>query len=110
MSNIKQIEIIKALHLHFGSDALAGVVNIITKKNTDPFSLNSHIHYGSRNSYDAGTSLSFVKKQINGSLGFFANGSDGFDLSNSQFGNNQNPFNSVTFNSKFGYDFNDLTV
>ena len=79
------------------------------QKNTDPFSLNSHIQYGSRNSYDVGTSLSFVKKQINGSLGFFANGSDGFDLSTAQFGNNRNPFNSVTFNSKFGYDINDLT-
>ncbi len=108
--NIKQIEIIKGpSSALWGSDALAGVVNIITKKNTDPFSLNSHIQYGSRNSYDVGTSLSFVKKQINGSLGFFANGSDGFDLSTTQFGNNQNPFNSVTFNSKFGYDINDLT-
>ena len=94
VSNIKQIEIIKGpSSALWGSDALAGVVNIITKKNTDPFSLNSHIQYGSRNSYDVGTSLSFVKKQINGDLNFFANGSDGFDLSTTQFGNNQNPFN-----------------
>ena len=110
VSNVQQVEVVKGpSSALWGSDALAGVINIITKKNTEPFSLNSYLQYGSRNSYDSGTSISFLKKKLSGSMGISANGSDGFDLSDSQFGNNQNPFNAFTLNSKFEYLFSDYT-
>lgn len=110
VANIQQVEVVKGpSSALWGSDALAGVINIITKKSTKPLSFNSYAQYGSRSSYDAGSTLSFLKSKLSGSVGFTANGSDGFDLSDSQFGNNQNPFNALTFNSKFDYHFNDLT-
>ena len=111
VANIQQVEVVKGpSSALWGSDALAGVINIITKKNTDPFNLNAYAQYGSRNSYDAGSTVSFLNNQLSGSVGFTANGSDGFDLSDTQFGNNQNPFNAITFNSKLDYTFSDYTT
>ncbi len=111
VSNIQQVEVVKGpSSALWGSDALAGVINIITKKSTEPLSLSTYVQYGSRNSYDTGSSLSFLRKKLSGSVGFSANGSDGFDLSDTQFGNNQNPFDALTLNSKFDYHFSDLTT
>ncbi len=111
VANIQQVEVVKGpSSALWGSDALAGVINIITKKSTEPLSVSSYAQYGSRNSYDAGSSISFLQNKLSGSVGFSANGSDGFDLSDSQFGNNQNPFDAVTLNSKFDYHFSDLTT
>ncbi len=110
VANIQQVEVVKGpSSALWGSDALAGVINIITKKSTEPFSLDAYGQYGSRSSYDAGSTVSFYKNQLSGSLGFSANGSDGFDLSDSQFGNNQNPFDAYTFNTKLDYAFSDYS-
>ena len=110
VANIEQVEVIKGpSSALWGSDALAGVINIITKKSNRPFQLNAHSQYGMRNTYDVGANASFLRNNLSGSLGITGNGSGGFDLSDSTFGNNQNPFDAITLNSNIDYNLSDQT-
>ncbi|GAB5407660.1 MAG: TonB-dependent receptor [Balneolaceae bacterium] len=109
-SNIKQVEVVKGpSSALWGSDALAGVINIITKKPTQDFSGSAFTEIGSRAGYNGGASFSFNKNKLSGRAGFSVDGSDGFDLSDEEFGNNQNPYDNHTFNSSVGYSFSELT-
>ncbi|MCG8373171.1 MAG: TonB-dependent receptor [Balneolales bacterium] len=110
VSNVHQVEVVKGpSSALWGSDALAGVINIITRDATDPFSINAYSEYGSRNRYDLGVSTSFMKNKSSGTFGFASNGSDGFDLSEEEFGKNQNPFDAVSLNAKLKYEFSSYT-
>lgn len=109
-ANIQQVEIVKGpSSALWGSDALAGVINIITKKPTQDFSGSAFTEIGSRTTYNGGADISLNKNKFSGSAGFSADGSDGFDLSDQEFGNNQNPYDNHTFNSSIGYQFSELT-
>lgn len=109
-SNIQQVEVVKGpSSALWGSDALAGVINIITKKPTQDFSGTAFTEIGSRATYNAGSSFSFNKNKLNGSAGFSVDGSEGFDLSDEEFGNNQNPYDNFTINTSIGYSFSELT-
>lgn len=109
-SNIQQVEVVKGpSSALWGSDALAGVINIITKKPSQDFSGNVFSEIGSRSTYNGGASVSFNINKFSGSAGFSADGSDGFDLSNEEFGNNQNPYDNYTFNTSIGYAISDIT-
>ncbi|MBO6523276.1 MAG: TonB-dependent receptor [Balneolaceae bacterium] len=109
-SNIQQIEIVKGpSSALWGSDALAGVINIITKKPNEAISGNAFTQYGSRASYNGGATISFNKNKLSGTAGFVIDGSDGFDLDKEEFGQNQNPYDNFTINSSLKYEFSDLT-
>ncbi len=106
IGNIKQIEILKgpATSL-YGSDALAGVINIITeepKNNT----LHFQTHYASNNTLGV-TAASNLKKNKT-SFQFFANrySSDGYDLDKNIYGKTVDPFVDYSFNAKMIYDIN----
>ncbi len=84
VGNIQQIEIVKGpSSALWGSEALAGVINIITDKGSKDFTLDTSGQYGSNDSYSGSTNLSFKRDKLKGS--FFADylSSDGFDLDNS---------------------------
>ncbi len=109
-SNIQQIEIVKGpSSALWGSDALAGVINIITKKPDEAISGNAFTQYGSRASYNGGANISFTKNKLTGNAGFVIDGSEGFDLDEDEFGQNQNPYDNFTINSSLNYKFSDLT-
>ena len=111
VSNVQQIEIVKGpSSALWGSDALAGVINIITKTPEQPFLGTAYSEYGSRNTYDAGASVSFLKKDLSGSINASSDGSDGFDLSDDEFGQNQNPYRNYTLNSSLSYSISELTT
>ena len=106
IGNIKQIEILKgpATSL-YGSDALAGVINIITQepgKNT----LHLQTHYASNNTWGL-TAASGIKNNKT-SFQFFANrySSDGYDLDKNIYGKTVDPFVDYSFNAKMIYDIN----
>lgn len=107
LGNIKQIEILKgpATSL-YGSDALAGVINIITKepKSND---LNVQAHYSTNNTL--GLTASTNLKSDKASWQFFAKrySSDGYDFSPDIYGQTVDPFTDYAFSGKFIYDFND---
>lgn len=106
VGNIKQIEIVRGpATCLYGSDALAGVINIITEdpvKNSADFG----VHYGTNNTL--GLTASAVIKQKKTALELFVNrySSDGYDLDKSIYGKTIDPFRDYSVNAKFTYDIN----
>ena len=103
VGNIKQIEIVKGPSSSlYGSDALAGVVNIITDR---PQGTRGSIstRYGTNQTLD----LSADYSQLMGKLGvyLFADrySTDGYDLSPENFGKTVSPFRNYTGNFKITY-------
>lgn len=111
--DIERIEIVKgAASALYGSNSVGAVINIITKKATDAWSLNMNTHYGSKyGDYRHGGSLglkggrwnSLTNVQTNGMDSYTLNGKAGND-SLSVYGNRQ-----WNFKEKLTYDFNDRT-
>jgi outer membrane receptor for ferrienterochelin and colicins len=64
----------------YGSEALAGVVNIITKRSTRPFTTGAQVQYGTNNALDLNANAQMSGKK--GSAAVFLNrfSSDGYDL------------------------------
>lgn len=109
-SNIQQVEIVKGpSSALWGSEALAGVINIITKKPSKQFSGNAFSEYGSRATYNSGASISYRKNKVSGTAGIALDGSNGFDLSDTEFGKNQNPYDNISLNSSLNFDVSELT-
>ena len=109
VGNIKQIEIVKgpATSL-YGSDALAGVINIITEKPKQNSS-GIQLHHASNNSWGF-TANSFIKRE-KASLQLFANrySSSGYDLDKSIYGKTADPYNNFSTAATLYYDINSNT-
>lgn len=107
IGNIKQIEIIRGpATCLYGSDALAGVINIITEepvKNSTKF----QVHYGTNNTLGLTGAGAIVKKKI--ALELFANrySSDGYDFDKNIYGKTVDPFNDYSANAKMTYQVDD---
>lgn len=105
LGNIEKIEILKgASSSLYGSEALAGVVNIITDKvrrSGGGFSL----RYGSNRTLDLGAQGSWKRKKfwLSGFGNFYQTG--GYDLSPESYGQTVAPFANGTAQLKMGYDF-----
>jgi outer membrane receptor for ferrienterochelin and colicins len=109
VGNIKQIEIVKGPSSSlYGSDALAGVINIITDR-PQGARVNAAIRYGTNNTLDVNGDVGFTKKK----LGVYLYGNryhtDGYDLSPQNFGKTVSPFTNYTINSKITYRFSPRT-
>ncbi|HJE89307.1 TonB-dependent receptor plug domain-containing protein [Rikenella microfusus] len=66
VENIERIEVVKgAASALYGSNAIGGVVNIITKKATEPWQLNVNARYGRENEQRYGGALGFNTKRFN---------------------------------------------
>lgn len=109
VGNIKQIEVVKGPSSSlYGSEALGGVINIITENPTDK-EIHGNVSYriASFNTHDANLNL----KQKVGKFGysFFANTlhSDGYDLRPEVEGQTVSPFSNYTCNGQLHYDFSE---
>lgn len=105
VGNIERIEIIKgASSSLYGSEALAGVINIITK---NPKGTEGSIstRYGTNQTSDL--ALSFQTKKDKLAITTFANryGSNGYDFTPNSYGQTVEPFHNYTFQSKIAYHF-----
>lgn len=103
VGNIKQIEIVKGPSSSlYGSDALAGVINIITNR-PQGTRANVSARYGTNNTLDLTGDVSMTAKRLG--VYFFANrySTDGYDLSPENFGKTVSPFVNYTFNGKVTY-------
>ena len=109
VGNIQQIEIIKgpATSL-YGSDALAGVINIITEKPTTNIA-SIQVHRASNNTWGF-TSNNTIKKNKT-VLQLFANrySSSGYDLDKTIYGKTVDPYRNYSFAVKLFYDINART-
>ena len=110
VGNIKQIEIVKgASSSLYGSEALGGVINIITDNPKYGFNGNVNYRYGTNNTHDASTNISYKKQafSIDGFVNRFS--TSGYDLLEDDFLNTIEPYSNYTFNLKSTYDFSDNT-
>src|SRR5690625_1719630 len=81
VGNVQQIEMIKGpSSALWGSDALAGVINIITRQADRPFELALHSRYGSHNTLDTGVNLSTLKSGWQQQVFLNRNSSQGYSL------------------------------
>ncbi len=79
INQIERVEVAKGSQSTlYGSDAIAGVINIITKKgDKDAFNTHAHISAGSYNTTDAGLSINGTTGGLNYNLGYQYTTSDG---------------------------------
>jgi len=109
VGNIQQIEIIKgpATSL-YGSDALAGVINIITEK-PDHNSTTVRLHSASHNTW--GFTINNTIKTNKAALELFANrySSSGYDLDENIYGKTVDPYRNYSFAAKLFYDIDART-
>jgi len=107
IGNIKQIEIIRGpATCLYGSDALAGVINIITENPTEN-SAKFQVHYGTNNTLGLTGAGAIVNKKMG--LQLFANrySSDGYDLDKNIYGQTVDPFNDYSVSAKMNYQVDD---
>jgi outer membrane receptor for ferrienterochelin and colicins len=108
VNNIERIEIIKgASSCLYGSEALAGIVNIITKRPEITEKLKGNINYrlASFNTHDASTTFEYGKKKVGVEL--FGNyfKTNGYNLSESDFSQTVEPYYNFTIHPKVKINF-----
>lgn len=103
MENIDRIEIIKgASSSLYGSNAIGGVINIITKKITESFEGKFYSRYSKYNELISGGGISLKKGIIGSRTSFNYNRTDGYDITpESPYDWSQNPYYSFNVSQKF---------
>lgn len=109
VGNIDRIEIVKgASSSLYGSEALAGVINIITKKpKKNIVSGSASYRYATFETQDANVNLVWKKNKFSGSIftNFFA--TEGYDLNKETQEKTVEPFHNTTIQPKLYYDFSE---
>jgi outer membrane receptor for ferrienterochelin and colicins len=103
VGNIKQVEIIKGPSSSlYGSEALAGVINIITER-ADGVQGNIAARYGTNQTLDLSATTNYQHNKIG--LYAFVNrySTAGYDLAPESIGNTVEPFDNYTFNTRLSY-------
>lgn len=107
VGNIDRIEIVKgASSSLYGSEALAGVINIITKNPIDDsISGSLSIRYASLNTMDSDGMLNWKNKKMAFSLFADYYSSEGYDLDPYSPLKTVEPYQNLTLHPKIGYEF-----
>ena len=109
VNNIKQIEIVKGPSSSlYGSEALGGVINIITekpKKDTLKGAISYFTRVGSRNELDFNSNFVYRKDKLGLVAGINANSSGGYDLSPETAFVTTQAHQNYTGDLKLTYDF-----
>lgn len=112
INQVERIEVAKGSQSTlYGSDAIAGVINIITKKGgTDAFNINANVSYGSYQTVDAGLSIGGSTGSLNYNAGYQTSSSDGlseaFDLAETNSFDNDGFEKQVAY-AKLKYDISE---
>jgi len=103
MENIERIEVIKgASSSLYGSNAIGGVINIITKKITNAFDGRLYSRYSKYNELFSGGSVSFKQGILGSRTSMNLSRTDGYDITpDSPHDWSQNPYLSFSVNQKF---------
>jgi len=97
--NVEQIEIIKGpSSALWGSDALAGVINIITEKSNDALKAGILARYGENNTFDLSGDISYNLEGWSNDVFINRNSSGGYSLNQSSIEQTVPEFENYTFN------------
>lgn len=109
VGNIKQIEIVKgASSSLYGNEALGGIINIITDTPSDGISGDINHRFGTNNSHDLSTNLSYKNDKLQLLTFFNRNSTNGYNLDTTEI-QTVEPFVIYTFNPRLNYKFSDRT-
>lgn len=103
LENIDRIEVIKgAASSLYGSNAIGGVINIITKKITEPFDAKLYSRYSKYNELYSGGSIGLKKGIFGSRTSLNYSSTDGYDITpESSHDWTQNPYKSFNVKQKF---------
>lgn len=108
VSNLKQVEIVKgASSSLYGSEALAGVINLITEIPDDPYNLRFQSFYKTNNTLNLIGNASINQNNINASLCFDRLNSDGYSLFPESSSLTVPKYSSYTINPKIDFKIGD---
>ncbi len=107
IGNVKHIEIVKGpTSALYGSDALAGVVNIITERSHQPFASTFSLRYGTYNSLDLSADMESQIEDVGLSFFIQRGTSDGYDFDKKTPSLTAPKFTNYTFSPRISYAFN----
>jgi len=111
VESIDRIEILRGPQsMLYGSDALSGVVNIISKKGNGKPLFSLVAEGGSYNTFKGALGVSGSSNAFNYNLSFGRTQSEGFSAASEKYGNREKDgYEGNNFVSRFGFDFNDDT-
>ncbi len=106
-NDVDRIEIVRGPQSTlYGSDAIAGVINIITKRGTDKPQYSFFGEGGSNGYYRGNLSALGSYGNFHYAINVTRNGSDGVSASDSKFGNKEkDDYTNNFFSSRFGWNF-----
>ena len=106
VSNIERIEILRGpSSAIYGSEAMAGVVNIITKSGGKDSRIDLGLRHRSFNSWNPHADIQVTRDRWNVGVMYDYFQTEGFDLTPEVVGQTQNPFQAHTLQLKTGYTF-----
>lgn len=105
INNIKQIEVTKGPSSSlYGSEALAGVINIITEDPKEGLNGNLQVKHRTFNTSDISASVNSKHKKLSSSIQLNRYSSEGYDLTPESIDRTVPPFSSYTINGNFIYE------
>ncbi len=111
VANIERVEIIKGpSSALYGSEALGGVVNIITKQAEEPFRAKFNTRFGTFNTLDLNAFAETKQDNLSVSLALNRNSSSGYNLTPNSETLTAPSFQNYTLNPKLAYSFSDQTT
>ncbi|HYE84809.1 MAG TPA: TonB-dependent receptor [Vicinamibacterales bacterium] len=98
VGRLEQIEVVKgASSALYGSDAIGGVINIITREATAPFDTAGELSGGSLGEVNASAGAGFRRDRVSGLFSVEHHQQDGFDLTPTTFDTTGAPFTRADF-------------
>ncbi len=89
LRGVERVEIVKGpASVLYGADAMAGVVNVVTRQAREPFEAQGRLSYGTRRALDARLESGLRRGPVAFSLSGGLRGADGYDLDRSDVATN----------------------
>ncbi len=109
LGNVERIEILKGpASSIYGSEAMAGVINIITKKGSKkPITLSGDLKYATNNTWNMNVGSGFSKGKLSGRVDLNRYSTDGFDLTPNTISQSTPAHSSYTVAPSLNYRISD---
>ncbi|MDZ7695084.1 MAG: TonB-dependent receptor [Balneolaceae bacterium] len=105
VGNVKQVEMIKGpSSALWGSDALAGVINIITEEGSQPFRAEITSRYSTNSTLDLGSNITFQTEDWSNTLYLNRNSSAGYRLNPESISQTVPEYENYTLNYRTDWD------
>lgn len=108
IGRVESIEVVKgASSALYGSDAIGGVINIITKEPTKPFTATLTAAAGNFGAADLRSDVAFKREKLGGIFSFGRHKNNGFDLNPNTYTTEGAGYHRYDAYGKLKYQFND---